>query len=307
MSPRPRIALISSEASLTTLLQLRLQSKGYQVTVVTNSTAALGTFYSDPPDLIIVDFSSPCIGCRDMLFMVRSDSFFSTIPILGIFPAHDEQESWDDFPLDDFVTTPLNFSELFSRITLSLSRIKRIFDNNPLTRLPGNTSIHRAIDESMGLPLAVCYVDIDHFKPYNDVFGFSHGDEVIRMLARIMSNAVRETGGGFCGHVGGDDFVFIVPRERAEQVCEIIIRHFDQIVQALFDEQTRASGVYQAFNRKGEPEEVPILGVSIAVVLADSPSITHAARVAEVAAELKKKAKQDPGSSFVMDKRTTPA
>ena len=110
MSPRPRIALISSEVSLTTLLQLRLQSKGYQVTVVTNSTAALGTFYSDPPDLIIVDFSSPCIGCRDMLFMVRSDSFFSTIPILGIFPAHDEQESWDDFPLDDFVTTPLNCS-----------------------------------------------------------------------------------------------------------------------------------------------------------------------------------------------------
>lgn len=307
MSQRPRIALISSEASLTTLLQLRLQSKGYQVTVVTNSTAALGTFYSDPPDLIIVDFSSPCIGCRDMLFMVRSDSFFSTIPILGIFPAHDEQESWDDFPLDDFVTTPLNFSELFSRITLSLSRIKRIFDNNPLTRLPGNTSIHRAIEESMGLPLAICYVDINHFKPYNDVFGFSHGDEVIRMLARIMSNTVRETGGGFCGHVGGDDFVFIVPRERAEQVCGIIISHFDQIVQALFDEQTRTSGSYQALNRKGEMEQIPILGISIAVVPMDSPRITHAARVAEVAAELKKKAKQNPGSSFVMDKRAIPA
>lgn len=300
---RSRIALISNEASLTTLLQLRLQSKGYQVMVVTKSTAALGAFYSDPPDLIIIDFSSPCIGCRDMLFMVRSDSFFSTIPILGVFPAHDEQESWDDFPLDDFVTTPVNFSELFSRITLSLSRIKRIFDNNPLTRLPGNTSIHRAIEESMGLPLAVCYVDINHFKPYNDVFGFSHGDEVIRMLARIMSNAVRESGGGFCGHVGGDDFVFIAPRERAEQVCQTVISHFDQIVLALFDEQTRTSGCYQALNRKGEQEQIPILGISIGVVPMDSPRITHAARVAEIAAELKKKAKQNPCSSYVVDRR----
>ncbi len=302
-----RIALISTQIPLSSMLQLRLQSKGYQVMVVDKTTAALGAFYSDPPDLIIVDFSSPCIGCHDMLFMVRSDSFFSPIPIIGIFPASDEQESWEDFPLDDFVTIPFNFTELSSRITLSLSRIKRIFDNNPLTRLPGNTSIHRAIEESMGLPLAVCYVDINHFKPYNDVFGFSHGDEVIRMLARIISNTVRESGGGFSGHVGGDDFVFIVPRERAEQVCTTIINHFDQIVQTLFDEETKQLGYYNALNRRGEKEQMPILAISIAVVPMDSPTITHAARVAEVAADLKKLAKGNNGSSFVVDRRTKAA
>ncbi len=303
MQQQVRIAFISSQPQLSSLLQLRLQSKGYQVMVVEKTAAALGAFYSDPPDLIIVDFSSPCVGCRDMLFMVRSDSFFSPIPIIGIFPTDDEQESWEDFPLDDFVTTPIGFAELVSRISLALSRIKRIFDNNPLTRLPGNTSIHRAIEESIGLPLAVCYVDIDHFKPYNDVFGFSHGDEVIRMLARIMSNAVRESGGGFSGHVGGDDFVFIVPRERAEQTCTTIINHFDQIVQTLFDEETKGQGYYLALNRKGEKERMPILGVSIAVVPMAAQSITHAARVAEVAAELKKLAKGQDGSSFVVDRR----
>jgi diguanylate cyclase (GGDEF)-like protein len=303
MPQHSRIAFISSQVQLTSLLQLRLQSKGYQVVVVEKTTAALGAFYSDPPDLIVVDFSSPCIGCHDMLFMVRSDSYFSTIPIIGIFPANTEQETWDDFPLDDFVTMPVNFAELVSRITLAQSRIKRIFDNNPLTRLPGNTSIHRAIAESIGLPLAVCYVDINHFKPYNDVFGFSHGDEVIRMLARIMSNAVRESGGGFCGHVGGDDFVFITPRERSEQVCATIIRHFDQIVQTLFDEETKQLGYYCALNRKGEEEQMPILGISIGIVPMNSPAITHAARVAEVAAELKKLAKGNKGSNFVVDRR----
>jgi len=303
MLQQPRIALISSQLQLSSLLQLRLQSKGYQVMVVEKTAAALGAFYSDPPDLIIVDFSSPCVGCHDMLFMVRSDSFFSPIPIIGIFPSNDEQESWEDFPLDDFLVTPVNFTELVSRITLAQSRIKRIFDNNPLTRLPGNTSIHRAIEESLGLPLAVCYVDINHFKPYNDVFGFSHGDEVIRMLARIMSNAVRESGGGFSGHVGGDDFVFIVPRERAEQVSSTVISHFDQIVQTLFDEEIKQRGYYSAMNRKGEEEQMPILAISIGIVPMDSPVITHAARVAEVAAELKKLAKANVGSSFVVDRR----
>lgn len=303
MPQKPRIALISSNKSAVTLLQLRLQSKGYQVMVVEKSATALGAFYSDPPDLIILDFSSPCTGCRETLMMLRSDSFFSTIPIIGIFPLSAEQESWADFPLDDFISLPINFSELFSRITLSLTRIKRIFDNNPLTRLPGNTSIQRAIEESMGWPLSVCYVDINHFKPYNDVFGFSHGDEVIRMLARIISNVVRETGGGFCGHVGGDDFVLIVPRERAEQVSKTVISHFDQIVQTLFDEQTKQQGHYLALNRKGEEEYIPLLAISIAIVPMDSSGITHAARVAEVAAELKKLAKQNTGSSYVMDRR----
>lgn len=303
MPQKPRIALISSDESSATMLQLRLQSKGYQVTVVVKTAAALGAFYSDPPDIIIVDFSIPCTGCREVLLTIRSDSFFSPIPIIGIFPKGAEQESWDDFPLDDFISQPLNFNELFSRITLSMTRIKRIFDNNPLTRLPGNSSIQRAIEESMGWPLAVCYVDINHFKPYNDVFGFSHGDEVIRMLARIISNTVRESGGGFCGHVGGDDFVFIVPRERAEQVCSTVITNFDLIVQTMFDHETKERGYYLALNRKGEEERMSLLGVSIAIVPMDTSKITHAARVAEIAAELKKVAKQNSGSSYVMDRR----
>ncbi len=304
MQQQPRIALISSQVQLSSLLLLRLQSKNYQVMLVEKTSTALGAFYSDPPDMILIDFSAPCTGCHDMLFMLRSDSFFSPIPIIGIFPANTEQESWEDFPLDDFVTTPVNFNELVSRISLAQSRIKRIFDNNPLSRLPGNTSIQRAIEESMGLPLAVCYVDINHFKPYNDIFGFSHGDEVIRMLARIISNSVRESGGGFSGHVGGDDFVFIVPRERSEQVCSTIIKNFDQIVQTLFDEDTKQRGYYNALNRKGENEQMPIPGISIGIVPMDSPLITHSARVAEVAAELKKLAKGNEGSSYVMDRRT---
>ena len=304
MSQPVRISLVAPDADLALHLQLRLQSKGYQATTMTCATSVLGAFYSDPPDLLIIDLSSRNEVCTNIIDTLRNDSFFSAIPIIGLVtPIDGDAFSWDECLLDDFVYLPINYNELFSRISLSLSRIKRIFDNNPLTRLPGNTSIHRAIEDAMGKDLAVCYVDINHFKPYNDVYGFSHGDEVIRMLSRIMFNAVRDSGGGFCGHIGGDDFVCIVPIDKAEGVCQITIAHFDQIVLDLFDEDTKQRGSYDGCNRKGEQEQVPLLSVSIGVVLMNSPKILHFAKVAEVAAELKKLAKDSQGSRYVVDHR----
>ena len=299
-----RITLVSSDTTLVTHMLLRLQSKGYQATGMSCSDNVLGLFYSDPPDLLIIDFSQAFACGAGIVASLRSDSFFCAIPILGLISTLDNDDFvWDRLPLDDFIHMPLNYSELFSRIALSLSRIKRIFDNNPLTRLPGNTSIQRAIEEAMGQPLAVCYLDINHFKPYNDVYGFSHGDEVLRMVARIMSNTVRDSGGGFCGHIGGDDFVCILPMEQVEVVCRTIISYFDQIVLDLFDEATKQQKYYIGTNRKGERENIPLLSVSIAVVPMNSPKLTHFAKVAEVAAELKKMAKDSAGSRYVIDQR----
>jgi diguanylate cyclase (GGDEF)-like protein len=305
--PQPvRISLVSTDQQLALHIQLRLQSKGYQAASLSCVSGVLGAFYSDPPDLLIVDLTSSDEVCTNLIKTLRSDSFFSAIPILGLVgPIDCDSFRWDGCLLDDFVHLPLDFNELFCRISLSLSRLQRIFDNNPLTRLPGNTSIHRAIEAAMGKDLAVCYLDINHFKPYNDVYGFSHGDEVLRMLSRIMFNAVRDSGGGFCGHIGGDDFVCIMQIEKAEAVCKTIIEYFDQIVLDLFDEETKLRGYYEGCNRKGEREQIPLLSVSIGVVLMNSPKILHHAKVAEVAAELKKLAKGSQGSRYVVDHRKT--
>jgi GGDEF domain-containing protein len=304
MSRPTRISCVSSDDLLASHLQLRLQSKGFQATTIPSVEGILGAFYSDPPDLLIVDLHTDRDACIGIITTLRNDSFFSAIPIIGLIAqtACDTME-WDHCPLDDFILLPLRFDELSSRISLALSRIKRIFDNNPLTRLPGNTSIQKAIEEAMASDMAVCYVDIDHFKPYNDAYGFSHGDEVIRMLARIMFNAVRDSGGGFCGHIGGDDFVFILPCELAEAVSQTIIDFFDRIAMDLFDEDTRARGYYDGTNRRGEEERIPLLSLSIAVVPLRASRIRHAARVAEIAAELKRVAKESAGSSYVIDRR----
>lgn len=301
-----RIIILSSDPQLASHIQLRLHSKGCQVATMTCIDSALGSFYADPPDLLIVDLSTNTECGNKIVSTLRSDSFFSAIPIIGLLTAIDSESlDWERCPLDDFIALPPNYNELFNRISLAISRLKRIFDNNPLTRLPGNTSIQLAIESALGTKTAVCYIDINLFKPYNDAYGFSHGDEVLRMTARIMFNAVRDSGGGFCGHIGGDDFVCIVPIERAESVCQTIITHFDMIVLDLFDDETRQRGYYYGTNRRGEHENIPLLSVSIGVVPMNMPKLLHAAKVSEVAAELKKLAKNSSGSHYVVDKRAS--
>ena len=299
-----RITILSSDIQFASHVQLRLHSKGCHANTMSCIDSALGVFYADPPDLLIVDLSTDTENGLSIVSTLRSDSYFSVIPIIGVLnTSESETPDWELYPVDDFIGLPINFNELFCRISLALSRLKRIFDNNPLTRLPGNTSIQMAIEAALGSSTAVCYVDINHFKPYNDAYGFSHGDEVLRMTARIMFNAVRDTGGGFCGHIGGDDFVCIVPLDHVESVCQTIISHFDMIVLDLFDDETKRRGNYFGTNRKGEKENIPLLTVSIGVVPMNMAKLQHAAKVSELAAELKRRAKESSGSCYVVDNR----
>ena len=287
-------------------MELHLEGRGYQVVVITRPTAMLGFIYSDPPDLVIIDLAAGGEEAWRVLRELKHDSYFSVVPVIGILSDAGSAD-WESSPLDDFVLHPVNYEEFFNRISLSQQRIRRIFDNNPLSKLPGNTSIQHAIEDSLGKPRAVCYIDINNFKPYNDTYGFSRGDDVIRMVARIMANAVRESGdNGFVGHVGGDDFVFIVPGEHAEGVCRTIIEHFTVIASDLFDEEDKARGHYRAKDRQGLVQDIPLLGLAIGVVPMDNPMIQHAGKVAEVAADLKKMAKKSSTSTFVIDRRRTP-
>jgi diguanylate cyclase (GGDEF)-like protein len=302
---RIRIALISKNQELSSQLSIHIESKGHQVIVFNDISAVLGYIYSDPPDIIILNLQSPDTKIQTLISELKKDSYFSTLPVIALTGENTWNSfDWDHYPLDDFVSSPVRHNELISRISLSLHRIQRVFDNNPLTKLPGNTSIQHAIENALGEPMSVCYVDINNFKPYNDTYGFTRGDEVIRMVGRIMSNAVRQSGeGGFAGHIGGDDFVFIVKSELAETVCRTIISNFSVIVSDLFGEEEKTRGHYTANDRLGIEQKIPLLGIAIAVVPMNNPDINHYGKVAEIAAELKKHAKKSGESRFIINRR----
>jgi diguanylate cyclase (GGDEF)-like protein len=300
-----RIALSGKNRAGQEIMQLRLQSRGHQVIPLHDFKSAPGILYLDPPDLIIVDLSEISEEEEGFLKEMRQESYFTPVPIIALVQnSFMESTEWSKYPIDDFISTPVKYAELFTRIDLSMKRIRRVFDNNPLTRLPGNTSIQRAVEKNLGKEVAVCYLDINHFKPYNDLYGFARGDEVIHMVGRIISNAVKTVGDqGFAGHIGGDDFVFISPLKEAERVCKTILEHFDMIVSDLFGDREKSQKYYLANNRKGEEEEIPLLSIAIGVIPLTLPSMSHYGKVAESAAGLKKLAKKSTGSCYVFERR----
>ncbi len=302
-----RIALLCRDAELAEHLAIRLQSRGDHVIRLTEGSQMLGIMFADPPSLMLMDLSRPDTGSDTLLRDLRDDSYFSAIPIIGLVEGTAlEATQWGSMPIDDFVTLPIHYPELFSRLDLAGTRIARVFDNNPLTRLPGNTSIQRAIEQSLGTDVAIAYLDIDRFKPFNDHYGFDRGDEILRMLARILSNAVKEgSPGGFVGHIGGDDFVFIVPLDRMEATCETIIARFTLVVTDCFPAEDRARGHYVARDRQRRTRPIPFPSLSIGVVQANHPSACHAAELIGIATAMKNIAKRSAGSSHVVDRRTT--
>jgi diguanylate cyclase (GGDEF)-like protein len=152
----------------------------------------------------------------------------------------------------------------------------------------------------------VAYADLDYFKAFNDKYGFSRGDEVIRMTARVITNGVREeiSEGSFVGHVGGDDFLFLVPPDRVDRICEEILKNFDLIVTTFYDEEDRMKRRIETVDRQGNPATFPIMSLSIAVVTNERRTFTHFGEISAVAAEVKKYVKGKKGSNYFKDRRT---
>jgi GGDEF domain-containing protein len=151
----------------------------------------------------------------------------------------------------------------------------------------------------------VCYADLDHFKEYNDRYSYNDGDRVIYLVSRILHDVVRGILGkaGFVGHIGGDDFIFILPVSGISAVCAEILEVFDTLVPYQYNEQDRRAGYYFGKDRRGQLHRVPLMTLSIGVVTNQHRHFLHPAQVSELATEMKSYAKTQAGSVFVVDRR----
>ena len=177
---------------------------------------------------------------------------------------------------------------------------------NPLSGLPGNVAIELEMERrcNSGSPFAVIYADLDNFKVYNDTYGFKNGDQIILMLARIMSWAVRRHGGrprDFTGHIGGDDLVIMCEQDSAERICLAITRCFGRLVRRCYMPSDRDRGWIECKGREGETRKFPLVSVSLAIV--DCVGMCDLAALGHRAAAMKKYAKSIEGNSWVRDRR----
>ncbi|MCF8040809.1 MAG: GGDEF domain-containing protein [Desulfarculaceae bacterium] len=179
---------------------------------------------------------------------------------------------------------------------------------NPLTGLPGGVVLEQEIEQRSASEeqASIIYVDLDHFKAYNDTYGFEAGDRMIRMLADVLQWAVRRHGNpaDLVGHVGGDDFVVATTPNKAERLCQAVVRCCARLLPSFYDAEHRRAGQVKARGRDGKPGVFPLVSISLGIV--DCLSSCSLLQVSQRAAEVKCYAKSRPGNVYVRDRRRSP-
>jgi len=200
-------------------------------------------------------------------------------------------------------------ADTFNYMTAELVKMQQRAENaNPLTKLPGNIVIMEEVEKRIaaGEKFTVIYCDLDHFKAFNDKYGIHKGDDAIKLCSVIFKEAVKRYGNStdFVGHEGGDDFILLTTPDKAPGIANYIISEFDRRVRSFYEPDDIQRGYIIAHDRDGSVKHFPIMTISLAGVTNQHRPITTYGQVTNIAAEVKKKAKVQQKSCFVLDVRT---
>jgi len=191
-----------------------------------------------------------------------------------------------------------NLMDLLRNITdLQLTTARHA---NPLTGLPGNVPISEHVKDALGDngDIVVCYFDLDNFKPYNDIYGFAKGDEVIRKTAKLLLDNVN-TEHDFIGHVGGDDFIILFKSKDWQKRCWSILSSLTNLYPELYKTNHIKEKGMTALDRHGKSVFYPLLTLSIgAVKILDFKAIETEADLSEYATKAKSASKKIEGNSL---------
>jgi len=304
-----RVLIADDDPDIRDVLKLTLSEENYEVIEAQDGEEALKIITTKPLDLVLLDYQMPKMDGREVCAKIKKDLLLRHVPIIMVTGRGDIRDKVGgiDAGADDYVVKPFEPQELLARIRMILRRTERDLEANPLTRLPGNVSILNDLTRRLEskLKFAVCYVDLDKFKSYNDTYGFKHGDEVIKETARILIRTAQQFGNpdDFVGHIGGDDYVLVTTMPMVDNICKSIIDEFEKTVPSFYNETDRKNGYIIGKDRKGEIQKIPLLSVSIGVVSNEYRSIEHVAQIGEIGAELKAHAKRMERSNYLVDKR----
>ena len=180
-------------------------------------------------------------------------------------------------------------------------KIQQARHANPLTLLPGNVPIQQCLTRLLrqGREAVICYVDIDHFKPFNDLYGYAKGDEVLLCLAHCLDEQI-DSSCDFVGHIGGDDFMLVMKSDEWASRISQLFEAFEQRCRSFYRNEHLVEGCFIAEGRQGGQQRYPLLSLSVGAVQLKPGcgAELDAACLAALASEAKRQAKQEAGFSL---------
>ena len=284
------------------------RENGLEVVTVGGTDEVRALLNRSYPGCVILDVEGDPSGIVELARGLKQDAFTGIVPLIVMLPKAEAGAVADMLAAgaDEVVSDGLSEREYLLRLDQVVRRADRDVSVHPTTRLPGTNHIARDMQTRLeaGQHFAVCYADLDHFKEFNDRYGYAYGDGVIRLLSKILRDMVRGLApGGFVGHIGGDDFIMNLPLEYLERTCDEIIRLFDELIPYQYTEEDRRAGYFLGKDRRGNIHRIPLMALSIGVVTNQFQVFEHTGQISELAAEMKTYAKSLPGSKYVVDRR----
>ena len=302
------LLLADDNEEMRLMLRDLFRSAGHEVDLVEDGLAVLSAIQGREPDLVILDHAMPGMNGFEVCRRVKTNPFTARIPVLMLTAQSTVESKVEGFAsgADDYLAKPFDPRELRARVQALLRLVQRESDRNPTSGLPGGRAIDREIMTRIekGESFAVCYLDLDYFKPFADTFGFAIADEVIRGLGAAIRESSASIGADdgkdFVGHIGGDDFIILTAPGRAEAfVAECTSRAKKVIERAVGDEAAKV-GSFTGVDREGQVRRFPLARLSTAVLLVRPDAWVNLQHLGMRAADVKRRAKQrGPGTVLV--------
>ena len=261
------------------------------------------------PFLIIINEDSIDRDVTELCKNIRTDEDNKITPIIVVSSnvSREHRLAVLRESVEYYIKKPVDADYIYYTIK-NLNRLLTINRRiSALTGLPGNVQIHAELKKRLSNKedFSVLYLDLDNFKAYNDVYGFLKGDQIIEFTAQVITKCIHELflENSFIGHIGGDDFIAIVPSTDVDEICQSIIANFDKDVEKFFTEDDLKKGYIEVANRKGIMEQFTLTSISIGAVIVDKNRFANILEIGEVGAQVKHMAKSIVGSSYAIDRR----
>lgn len=210
-----RVFLVDDSRAQSMLIERILNQATLMTQVSNDPIAALNQLDDFNPDLIILDMYMPECSGPELATMIRQCERYVSVPIIYLSGEEDLDKQLHAMRqgAEDFLTKPVQPHHLVTTVRNRVQRarnLKSYMVRDSLTGLYNHTHFLQLLESASqrsqrtGLSLCLVMLDIDHFKRVNDNFGHPVGDKVIKSLALLLKQRLRNT--DYIGRYGGEEF-----------------------------------------------------------------------------------------------------